>query len=238
MSAVPSPPPVATPAPPKRHVPDITLTIPTSAMTVAGFRVWATSPEYPERGRIALIGKELFIDMSPERLDSHAKVKNEIGRVLSNLILEGDLGIAYPDGTLVVNEPAELSNEPDFTFVSWGSHEAGRCHPVPSATEHGDFTELEGTPDCVVEVVSPGSVRKDTQRLREVYHRAGIPEYWLIDARGDEVLFEILVHQADGFAAVPRRGKWQRSQVFARLFHFERSQDRLGGAQYRLHSRR
>jgi Uma2 family endonuclease len=205
---------------------------------VAGFRVWARSPDYPERGQIALVGKELFIDMSPERLDSHNKVKTELTRVLSNLVVEGDLGTFFSDRVLVVNEEAELSNEPDAMFASWASLESGRCRAVPSETDDGDFTELEGTPDWVLEIVSPSSVRKDTRDLREAYHRAGIPEYWLIDARGDEVQFDILVHQPGGYAAAPRRGAWQRSPVFGRLFRLDRQEDRLGRWQFRLHARR
>jgi Uma2 family endonuclease len=214
------------------------LRIPTSAMTVAGFRVWARSPDYPERGRISLIGKELFIDMSPERIEGHAKVKTEITLALGGLVRNEDLGDFYADRVLVVHEAAALSNEPDACFVSWASLESGRCRPVPSETEDGDFTELEGTPDWMLEVVSPSSVRKDTRDLREVYHRAGIPEYWLIDARGDEVLFEILIHQPGGYVAAPRRGDWQRSTVFNRRFRLERQENRVGHWRYRLHVRR
>src|SRR5262249_44175136 len=155
--------------------------IPRSALTVAGFRAWARSPDFPQRGRISLIGEELFIDMSPERLEAHVKVKTEITRVLANLVVESDLGNFYADGALVVHEEAGFSNEPDASYVSWASLEAGRVRAVPSETEQGDFTELEGSLDWVLEIVSPSSVQKDTRRLREVYHRAGVIEYWLID---------------------------------------------------------
>ena len=32
----------------------------------------------------------------------------------------------FSDGTLVSNEPAAVSNEPDLTFVSWAARESGR----------------------------------------------------------------------------------------------------------------
>ena len=51
---------------------------------------------------------------------------------------------------------------------------------------------LEGSPDLVIEVVSDGSVRKDMVRLRDQYWQAGIQEYWLIDVRGEHLLFDIL----------------------------------------------
>jgi hypothetical protein len=38
--------------------------------------------------------------------------------------------------------------------------------------------------------------------LRQQYYFAGIPEYWLINARGDDVDFQILARGADDYVAV------------------------------------
>jgi Uma2 family endonuclease len=210
------------------------IRVPVSACTLAGFRVWSNSDTFPESGRISFLGDEIFIDMTHERLESHVKVKFEVTRVPGNLVVEHDLGTFYADGTRIVNEAAELSNEPDAAFVSWASREAGLVRPVPSTTGDGDFTELEGTPDWVLEIVSPSSVGKDTERLRERYHRAGIPEYWLIDARGEEIDFQILEWRATGYVAARRRGGWQKSRVFGRSFRLVRQRDRVDEWQYRL----
>jgi Uma2 family endonuclease len=51
--------------------------------------------------------------------------------------------------------------------------------------------ELEGPPDLIVEVVSDASLTKDTRRLPEAHFRAGVGEYWLVDARSGEILFQI-----------------------------------------------
>jgi Uma2 family endonuclease len=42
-----------------------------------------------------------------------------------------------------------------------------------------------GAPDLVVEVVSPGSRRRDSVRKLRAYAAIGVPEYWLIDATED-----------------------------------------------------
>lgn len=209
--------------------------LPVSACTLEGFRAWTRSADYPTFGQISFINQELFIDMSPERLDSHNKVKTEITRVLANLVVEGDSGNFYSDRTLLVNEQASLSTEPDALFASWDSFQAGHIRQVPSEAEAGDFTEVEGTPDWVLEIVSPDSVQKDTKVLRTSYHLADIPEYWLIDARGDAVAFEVLLHRAGGYVPAARRRGWQKSGVFKRAFRVERLTDRLGQGQYRLH---
>src|SRR4051812_19313081 len=100
--------------------------------------------------------------MSPEELESHNKVKSEVGRVLCNLNEGLDLGEFYGDGTLVTNEAADLSTEPDDTFVTWESFEAGRVRLTPREDGPGQFIELQGAPDWVLEVVSRSSVAKDT----------------------------------------------------------------------------
>jgi Uma2 family endonuclease len=208
--------------------------IPVTAFTLEGFRKWCDSPAFPDQGRIAFLGEEILIDMTNERLESHVKVKTEVIRVVGNLVVDEDLGNLYSDGARLVNETAQLSNDPDASFASWESLESGRVRPVPSTTDDGDFTELAGSPDWVLEVISPSSVQKDTARLRVVYHRAGIREYWLIDARGAEIVFQILYWREDGYVTAARRGGWQRSEVFARSFRLERRRDRLGQWQYRL----
>ena len=44
------------------------VTVPETAHTLAGFREWATSDEFPESGKISYLAGDLFIDMSPENL--------------------------------------------------------------------------------------------------------------------------------------------------------------------------
>ncbi|TAK50539.1 MAG: Uma2 family endonuclease [Saprospiraceae bacterium] len=38
-----------------------------------------------------------------------------------------------------------------------------------------------GTPDIVVEILSPGSVKKDRIEKKEIYERSGIREFWIVD---------------------------------------------------------
>src|SRR5205807_2279951 len=106
------------------------------------------------------------------------------------------------------NEAAGVANNPDATFISWAGLEKGRVHLVPRTGAQGQYIELEGTPDWVLEIVSDSSVEKDTRLLRTAYHRAGIREYWLVDARGPELVFQILQWRKAGYAAAAKRGGW------------------------------
>ncbi|HJT78341.1 MAG TPA: Uma2 family endonuclease [Gemmataceae bacterium] len=202
--------------------------------TLEGFCDWATSGAFPRRGRFSFLGEEVFIDMSPEEIETHIKLKGEIQRVIGTLTEALDLGEFFPDGALVRNEAASLSNEPDGTLVKWETSESGRVRFVPRQDELGMYMQLEGTPDWVLEVVSKWSVQKDYRVLRQRYHRAGIPEYWLVDARGEEIVFQILTWRRNGYVAVRPRDGWYKSRVFPASFRLERQRNRVGRWKYEL----
>ena len=211
--------------------------VPASAATFAGFRAWATSDEFPESLRASFISQELVIDMSPEELESHNKVKSEVSAVVATLIKRLDTGEFYGDGTLVTNEAAELSTEPDATFVAWESFEANKVRLVERKDRPDQFIELVGTPDWVLEVVSRSSVKKDTELLLDAYHRAGIPEYWIIDAPFDEVSFQILRRRRDRYVVIKPSDGWYRSAVFHQSFRLRRRKNRLGRWAYTLEAK-
>jgi Uma2 family endonuclease len=209
---------------------------PPTAFTWHGFREWACSDSFPERGNIAFLGGELYIDMSPERLSSHGALKTELARVLSGLVREAAAGHLFLSKTLVSHEAAGVSNEPDLVFVSHAAVAAGRVTLVPTA-DGEDVREMVGSPDLVVEIVSPSSVRKDTRELRARYHAAGIPEYWLIDARREELAFDLFRHAPDGYRPAEPRDGWRASAVFGREVRLDRARDVRGFWQYTLHTR-
>jgi Uma2 family endonuclease len=175
--------------------------------------------------------------MSPEKARKHNAVKTEITRVLGNLVKERDLGNVYADGLWITNDRAELSNEPDATFISWESFEMGRIRLIPSRNED-DGIEMRGSPDWVLEVVSNSSQKKDTVWLPEAYHAASVKEFWLVDARGEFVDFTIYAWETGGFEVVePGDDNWRRSEVFGCEARHVRERDRIGAWSYTLHTR-
>ncbi len=216
---------------------DVEIVVPTSALTLAGFREWTLSDDFPERGRISFLDGEIFIDMSKEALESHNKVKSEISYALMGINKKRKLGEFYIDGCRCSNEEGNVSNVPDAVFASWESLESGRVRFVPGVDDAGEFVAIEGTPDWVLEVVSKSSVRKDTRLLRESYYRAGIPEYWLVDARRDEIAFHILVRGPDGYVDSAEGGGWRTSPLFGRRFRLTRLRNRANHWDYTLRTK-
>lgn len=208
------------------------VTVPASARTHSGFDVWATTKVLPNGCRASWINGEILIDMSPEEVESHNKLKTEVTRVMATIVKQRRLGEFYSDRTLVSNDDADLSTEPDALFVSKESLRTGRVTKKRNA--RGQYMSLVGSPDWVLELVSQSSVIKDTRLLKKAYQLAGVDEYWLIDARRNEMSIQIFALGNRAFKAVPvKRGRWH-SALFDLNFHLYREKDEFGYWEYTL----
>lgn len=207
--------------------------IPSWVNSLATFRKWSDEDEELDFGRVGYLKGKVWVDMSREQLYAHNAVKTELTIAIGGLVKRRRLGRYFSDGVLMVNAQADIGGQPDGMFVSFDSLRTGRCRDVPGRRD-GGFTEIEGSPDIVIEVVSPGTVRKDTVRLREAYWEAGIQEYWLIDARREPIRFELLRHAANGYVAVRRNGGWLKSGVLDQAFRWISGQDERGRPEFTL----
>jgi Uma2 family endonuclease len=213
---------------------DLGLRIPAEAMTFHGFNRWVTSNRVPSGWRVARVRGELFVEMSPEEIQSHGQLKTEVIRALANLARTRRLGRVYADRTLITNEEADVSNEPDCTFVSHDSLRTGRVRWIAADSDQDRYLSLAGSPDLVVELVSKSSVIKDTQDLKAAYEAAGIREYWLIDARRDVMSIQVFSLVGSRFIGVAvNAGKWQ-SPLFGSSFDLSREKDEFGYWEYTL----
>lgn len=210
------------------------MRIPSWVNDLESFRRWSRTDDYPERGWVSFLDGEIWVDMDMEQLFFHNQVKTEFTIVLGRLIKSEELGYYFSDRAPLINEGVNLSTEPDGMFCSFRAIEEKRLSLVEGLEE--DHVEIEGAPDMVLEVVSRYSVREDTKVLRKLYWRAGIPEYWLVDARKPPLQFDILSWTERGYSAARRRQGWLKSKVFGRSFLLESKPDRLRNPQFFLRS--
>lgn len=210
------------------------IRIPSQVWTFDGFLEWTDSPDAPAGWRASRLGGEIVLEPRLQEIFTHLTLKDEMTRVLRELARRQGLGRYWGDGVQLTKEDVELATQPDGLFVAYAALEAGAARFVYRPDPPTRTLRLEGAPDMVLEVVSRWSVRKDTRELRELYHRAGIAEYWLIDARDEEIDFQILKREAQGYVENPRDGDWRPSTVFGRSFHLARSIDQAGVWDYEL----
>ena len=173
--------------------------------------------------------------MSKEQLFSHNQVKSEFNIVLGTFAKTTRQGRYLPDGMLLTNAAANLSSQPDGLYFSAESLESGRIVLVEGVKS--GIVELEGSPDMVLEIVSDSSVDKDTRILPDLYFRAGVVEFWRVDARGDTVDFQIFRRGSGGFEAIEATDGCLTSEVFGLSFSLTRTTDSLGHPDYTLSHR-
>jgi Uma2 family endonuclease len=204
--------------------------IPLSIQSLADFRHWALSDDFPQRGRIDFVAGKIEVDMSPEDFFCHGTLKTEILGVLYRLIKRTGQGHLVCDSTRISSVEADLSAEPDIVYLSDRTLAEGRARLIGKAAgEPGRYVELEGAPDLIVEIVSDSSVTKDTQRLPAAYFKAGVGEFWLVDARGKRVLFAIHRPGDSAYRAVqPDADGFQPSAVFNCSFRLDGSRNEKG----------
>ena len=192
--------------------------IPDGIHNLASFREWVHNTDLPEKLPIHFLNGQVWVDYEMEEFFSHNRVKYAIHLGLGNFVRANKLGIVMPDGYRYTSIDADASTEPDATFLSAATIAAERIEFT--AGPKGVATEMLGTPDLVVEVVSRTSTDKDTDWLKGIYFAAGIPEYWLIDARdGDAIQFDIFTRGRKAYRASKPAGGWVKSAVFGKEFH-------------------
>lgn len=214
--------------------------MPLNLHSLASFRHWTTSADFPDRGRIDYVGGRIEVDMSPEDLHCHGKVKTELIIVTGRRVREAGLGELYTDRARVSCPGADLSAEPDILFVTEESLDSGRVRLVRKATGEPDrFVEMEGAPDLIVEIVSDHTVKKDTQRLPQAYFNAGVVEFWLVDARREPLVFQIFRRGASRYEEVePDEQGFQYSTVLGCHYRLLRGRNARGRLTFTLEERR
>jgi Uma2 family endonuclease len=99
----------------------------------------------------------------------HQRVIRRLTRHLENYLANHPLGEIFPAPTDVMLDMYNMLI-PDLSFVS-----KERSFIV----ENDEF--IAGAPDIVVEIISPGSAKRDRAVKKPLYERFGIREYWLVD---------------------------------------------------------
>jgi Uma2 family endonuclease len=113
-----------------------------------------------------IIGGKALMSPSPELF--HQRWVRQILLAMERHVAAGKLGEVFFAPIDVVLDHENVV-QPDLVFVS---------------TANARLLErrgIMGAPDLVVEVISPGSLRRDRHDKRELYARFGVKEFWLAD---------------------------------------------------------
>jgi Uma2 family endonuclease len=142
----------------------------------------------PDDGkRREIIEGELFVTPSPNL--SHQRISRRIGLALANYLEAHPIGeIFYAPMDVILSDSDVV--EPDLLIVLNERREILK-------------TWVEGTPDLVIEILSPTTSDRDRGLKLKAYARHGVTEYWIVDP--DERAIE--VYRLG-------RGRYRAPQVF------------------------
>ena len=127
----------------------------------------------PEGVRAELINGEMFMKASPTR--THQKFLMEITVKIYNHIAskKGKCEVYAAPFAVYLHNDDKTYVEPDVLVV---------CD-----TEKLDEKGCHGAPDFVVEIVSSSSHKMDEVLKLQEYRKAGVREYWIVDAEKQKV---------------------------------------------------
>ena len=144
-------------------------------------RARLTSQDYfdlPESDdRYELIDGELY--MVPAPVPEHQDLLGELYVVIRAFVRENRLGkVFFAPLDVVFSEDNVF--QPDLIFVA-----SERLNIITGQN-------VRGTPDLVVEVLSPSTAQRDRTIKRETYAKFGVREYWIADIVGGTVEVNVL----------------------------------------------
>jgi Uma2 family endonuclease len=126
----------------------------------------------PDEPRCELLYGRLYLTPSPTFLH----------QVLASLLLQKLDRLAREQGGIVVAAPLDVALadhtvvQPDLLLLS----------AEGLRTTH---RRVEGSPDLVIEISSPRTVRRDRGEKLRAYAEHGVKEYWIVDPAGRQVEF-------------------------------------------------
>lgn len=129
--------------------------------------------ETPEGYPVELIEGEFYVCESPSA--KHQSIVNELSFEINSYIKRKKGKCKVFPGPFDVELPVHLDTVcvPDITII---------CD-----TSIINKKRCVGTPDWIIEVISPSGKKKDREIKKSVYEKAGVKEYWIIDQFEDTV---------------------------------------------------
>jgi Uma2 family endonuclease len=142
----------------------------TTAIAIQGTRGFYTYQDYialPDDGkRYEIIEGELY--MSPAPAITHQIILKRLLYLIEDFLIHNPIGELLPAPTDVILSEINVL-QPDLLFVAKENYEILTHENV------------RGAPDLVIEIISPGTAKRDRTNKLETYSQFGVREYWIVD---------------------------------------------------------
>ncbi|MCI4625414.1 MAG: Uma2 family endonuclease [Candidatus Magnetoovum sp. WYHC-5] len=105
--------------------------------------------------------------MSPSPFIKHQIISSNLYNILSPYVRKHKLGKVFYSPLDVIFKEGEQRLQPDILFI--------RTNNLIIAQDW-----VRGVPDMVCEIVSKGTIGKDTITKKDIYESYHVPEYWIV----------------------------------------------------------
>ena len=129
----------------------------------------------PENVRAELIDGQFYYMSAPSRI--HQKILNFLNTEINIYIRSKDGSCEVypaPFAVKLFEDDSKIIVEPDISVI---------CDPN-KLTDRG----CTGAPDWIIEIVSPGNSGHDYIYKLNLYAKAGVKEYWIVDPHSKKIL--------------------------------------------------
>jgi len=150
--------------------------------------------------RYELVEGEL--NMVPSPSFQHQKVLGRLFTILNNYVLKNNIGeLVIAPIDLYIDDISTL--QPDIVFIS-----KEKSYIIEN-------NRINGSPDLVIEIISPSTVIRDRDIKKKLYARAEIMEYWIVEPDKKEV--EVYNLSEEGYVLSGIHKNRLSSEIFAGL---------------------
>lgn len=127
----------------------------------------------PEGTLAELINDTVFMSPAPDFL--HQTISLELAVQISNHSKKNNLGMCVT-APMDVFFDSKNALQPDILFI---------------ATDNLGIIKdgkIKGSPDLIVEILSPGNKRHDTEKKKSIYEKFAVKEYFIVDPETKETI--------------------------------------------------
>ncbi len=165
---------------------DISKLDPSKLYTYADYLTWQFD------GMVELIKGKVF-DMSPASSSSHQKFSIQMIRLISNFLEGKNCEVFHAPFDVRITS---IKSEADIISVV----QPDIC--VICDLRKIDERSCNGSPDLIIEIVSPNSIKRDVQDKLDIYQEVGVKEYWI--AYPLEKMIEVFLLEGDRYQLVKK----------------------------------
>ena len=177
---------------------EITTAEPLTPLTEAGpYRVEQYF-DLSDDERYELIYGRLYVAPSPNI--RHQTVTLLLGEIFLGLVRKTGARVYVAPTDVVLSDNSVV--QPDVVYISRERRSIIQQH-------------IAGTPDLVVEVLSPGTARRDRSEKLRLYAESGVRDYWIVDPMSEHI--EFLINEGGVFKVTLAENDRYASTVFSEV---------------------